>query len=31
MGNGISDVLRTLYNYNGGEITVTLLDGKNIR
>ena len=28
MGNGISDVLRTLYNYNGGEITVTLLKGK---
>ena len=27
MGNGISDVLRTLYNYNGGEITVTLLKG----
>lgn len=27
MGNGISDVLRTLYNYNGGEITVTLLNG----
>lgn len=27
MGNGISDVLRTLYNYNGGEITVTLLYG----
>lgn len=25
MGNSISDVLRTLYNYNGGEITVTLL------
>lgn len=27
MGNSISDVLRTLYNYNGGEITVTLLNG----
>lgn len=27
MENGISDVLRTLYNYNGGEITVTLLKG----
>lgn len=27
MVNGASDVLRTLYNYNGGEITVTLLKG----
>lgn len=28
MENGISDVLRTLYNYNGGEIVVSTLRGK---
>lgn len=28
MRTDISDVLRTLYNYNGGEITVSTLNGK---